>query len=119
MPRILLDENVPEGVRNQLPAHDVRTVQEMVWAGKSNGELLALAGQEGFAFLITGDKNIPHQQNLIGRRITIIALSAQHWPTIRANPQPIHDAIDGAVAGDYVSVSLPRPRTRRRSPPRG
>ena len=41
--RVLLDECVPNGLRRELPGHDVRTVPEMGWAAKENGELLALA----------------------------------------------------------------------------
>jgi hypothetical protein len=40
MRRILLDENVPVGVRDQLPGFSVATVPEMGWAGLSNGKLL-------------------------------------------------------------------------------
>ena len=40
--RILLDECVPRKLRQELPGHDVRTVPGMGWAGKRNGELLAL-----------------------------------------------------------------------------
>jgi len=115
--RLLLDENVPEGVRRLLPDHDVQTVQEMGLAGLSNGKLLDAAERAGFSALLTGDKNIPHQQRLAGRKIAIIAFSTQHWPTLRANPQPIRDAIEQASEGGYVSVVFPRLPLRRRPPP--
>jgi len=38
--RILLDEYVPRPLRRELAAHEVRTVVEMGWAGKRNGELM-------------------------------------------------------------------------------
>lgn len=40
--RLLLDECVPRKLRSDLEGHDVRTVQEMGWAGKKNGELVRL-----------------------------------------------------------------------------
>jgi hypothetical protein len=46
--RILLDECVPRPLRREFPAHDVRTIHEMGWAGKKNGELLALMAAAGF-----------------------------------------------------------------------
>jgi hypothetical protein len=46
--RILLDENVPQGVRDQLPGHEVASVQEMGRSGIVNGTLLALAEDAGF-----------------------------------------------------------------------
>ena len=35
---ILLDACVPRPLRRELPGHEVRTVVEMGWAGKRNGE---------------------------------------------------------------------------------
>jgi predicted nuclease of predicted toxin-antitoxin system len=41
--RVLLDECLPRKLKNDLPGHAARTVPEMGWAGKKNGELLQLA----------------------------------------------------------------------------
>jgi hypothetical protein len=41
--KILLDECVDQRFRRDLVGHEVITVQEAGWAGKKNGELLALA----------------------------------------------------------------------------
>ena len=38
--RILLDENIPRGLRRILQGHDVRTASEMGWASIANGQLL-------------------------------------------------------------------------------
>jgi hypothetical protein len=46
--RVLLDECLPRKLKNDLSGHDVRTVPEMGWAGKKNGELLQLAAQHLF-----------------------------------------------------------------------
>src|SRR3954463_2290396 len=43
IPRILLDEDVPAGLRHLVPDHEVRTVPAMGWAGMANGQLLAAA----------------------------------------------------------------------------
>jgi hypothetical protein len=40
--RILLDECVDQRFRRDLVGHEVVTVREAGWAGKKNGELLAL-----------------------------------------------------------------------------
>ena len=51
--RILLDNNVPVGVRRFLPKHEVRTVVEMKWSPRlENGELLKAAEAEGFELAI-------------------------------------------------------------------
>jgi len=56
--RILLDECVPKPLKRELSEYEIRTVVEMGWAGKKNGELLQLMTQAGFAILLTTDQNL-------------------------------------------------------------
>jgi predicted nuclease of predicted toxin-antitoxin system len=72
--RVLLDECLPRRLTRSIEGHEATTVQEAGWAGKSNGELLALAG-ESFDVFITVDLNLPAQQNL-GSGIAVITLAA-------------------------------------------
>ena len=65
--RILLDENIPRGLRRVLPGHDVRTASEMGWASIANGQLLDEAEKAGFEALVTSDQNFVFQQNLAER----------------------------------------------------
>lgn len=45
--RILLDENLPTGLKYHFEsAFEVKTVRDMSWLGKKNGELLGLATGE-------------------------------------------------------------------------
>ena len=74
--RVLLDESVPRQLRRFLRGHEVQTVQEMGWNGKSNGELLALAGPL-FDVFLTVDQNIEYQQNLGQADIPILVLVAR------------------------------------------
>ena len=74
--RLLLDESVPMQLRSLLGEHDVWTVRNMGWNGRSNGELLALAREEFDAF-ITLDQNLEYQQDITGRNIPIIVLIAR------------------------------------------
>jgi predicted nuclease of predicted toxin-antitoxin system len=60
--RILLDKNVPIGLRRFLTEHQVSTFEETGWAPQlENGELLKAAESANFAILITADQNIPYQ----------------------------------------------------------
>jgi hypothetical protein len=43
---------------------EVRTVKDMDWLGKKNGELLGLAAFNGFDLFITLDKNLKHPTKL-------------------------------------------------------
>src|SRR6266851_4798337 len=74
--RILLDECVPRRLRRELPGHDVRTVPEMGWAGKKNGELLQLMTGQGFEVFLTVDQNLRYQQNLQAAAVALVVLVA-------------------------------------------
>lgn len=71
--RLLIDECLPRALKWLLQEHTCRTVQEMGWSGKKNGELLSLAETE-FDALLTMDQGFEHQQNLSRRRIAILLL---------------------------------------------
>jgi PIN like domain len=74
--RILLDECAPRPLKRELADYDIRTVVEMGWAGKKNGELLRLMIQEGFTILLTTDQNLRYQQNLQQAGVAVIVLVA-------------------------------------------
>jgi predicted nuclease of predicted toxin-antitoxin system len=61
--RILLDECLPRRLKRDLVGHHARTVPEMGWASKKNGELLALA-EADFDVFLTVDRNLSSQQNI-------------------------------------------------------
>ncbi|MFK0732314.1 MAG: DUF5615 family PIN-like protein [Gloeotrichia echinulata GP01] len=75
--RILLDECAPRPLKRELAEYDIRTVVEMGWSGKKNGELLRLMNQEGFTILLTTDQNLRYQQNLEQAGVAIVVLVAQ------------------------------------------
>jgi hypothetical protein len=108
MPLILLDENLPTALWRSIPGHDVRSVAYMGWSGLRNGELIDAAEAAGFEILLTADRGIAYQQNLAGRRIALIVLGTNILPVIRANLPSLLAVIEGAAAGSYAAVSLPR-----------
>ncbi|MEX8547444.1 MAG: hypothetical protein V5804_07565 [Mucilaginibacter sp.] len=55
----------------------VKTVRDMGWLGKKNGELLGLAAFNGFDIFITLDKNLKNQQNLNKVDLKFIVLLAK------------------------------------------
>ncbi len=73
--KILLDENIPYKVKLDFGEEfEVKTIRDVGWLGKKNGELLGLMVFNGFDFFITLDRNLRHQQNLDKFDITIILL---------------------------------------------
>jgi len=76
--KILIDECLPAALTGNLSAlgHERQTVRQTGFGSKRNGELLALA--EGrWDVLLTSDRNIKYQQNMTGRRISIVILCAK------------------------------------------
>jgi predicted nuclease of predicted toxin-antitoxin system len=76
--KILLDENMPAKVKYDFgEGHEVKTVRDMGWLGKKNGELLGLAALNGFE-AITLDQNLKNQQNLGRVDLKFIVLLASN-----------------------------------------
>lgn len=105
--RILLDECVPRRLKRELPGHEVRTVPEMGWSGKKNGELLQLMQGQNFDVFLTTDQNVRYQQNLQAAGIAIVVLVA---PTNRLSDLiPLMPSALTALAaihpGDVVEVT--------------
>ena len=105
--RLLLDESRPRGLKRLLSAHEVATVPEQRWTGKSNGELLRLAENE-FDVFLTADQNVEYQQNLSAYNVAVVVLAA---PTTRIQDlgpliPAVLNALDVTKPGEVVRVSL-------------
>jgi hypothetical protein len=74
--KVLLDECVDRRFAKELKGHLVKTVPQMGWAAKKNGELLALAEKE-FDVFITVDRNLSFQQNLPKFSLAVLVLHAR------------------------------------------
>jgi predicted nuclease of predicted toxin-antitoxin system len=74
--KLLLDENLPHQLRNELPGHNCFTVAYMGWGGIENGELLALAASGGFEAFLTKDANLQYEQNLKDLPVAVVVLYA-------------------------------------------
>jgi predicted nuclease of predicted toxin-antitoxin system len=101
--RVLLDACVPRPLRAFLPHHTVQTAQEMGWGRLKNGALLREA-ESRFEALVTTDQNLKHQQNLIGRRIAILVLPTNDWPTIRCKAAEVAAKVATLKPGDFVEL---------------
>ena len=106
--RILLDECVPRPLRREFPAHDVRTVRDMGWSGKKNGELLALMAGAGFEVLLTVDRSLRHQQDLAAAGVAVVVMVAASNRLV--DLIPVVPAAETALAsvqpGDAVEVTV-------------
>jgi predicted nuclease of predicted toxin-antitoxin system len=74
--RILLDECLPKRLKRDLVGHWARTVPEMGWASKTNGELLTLA-EADFEVFLTVDRNLSFQQDVSRFKVAVVVLVAK------------------------------------------
>ncbi len=116
--KVLFDTNVPAKLRNHLPGHEVTRAQKLDWGLLENGALLDAAEKAGFDVMVTGDKNMSYQQNLEGRKLSLVVLPYLDWRILRENTAPVSAAVDAATPGSFQRISEPLP-PRRPSKPRG
>ena len=104
--KILLDECLPLDFRHSFSGHDVHTAQWAGLKGKTNGELLRDAELAGYEVLLTVDQGITHQQNLAGRKISIILLRSRTNQLEDLLPfvDAILNALESMIPGRIVPI---------------
>jgi PIN like domain len=106
--RILLDECVPRPLKRELADYEIRTVVEMGWSGKKNGELLQLMNQEGFTILLTTDQNLRYQQNLEQAGIAVVVMVAlsNRLPALLPLIPSVRNALGTVTSGEVVDIRV-------------
>ncbi len=102
--RILFDQGTPVPLRDHLEGHIVKTAFELGWSILENGELLA-AAEDSFDLLITTDQNLRYQQNLTGRKLSILVLMSTSWPRIQNCIPQILEAIGRLSPGELSEIT--------------
>ncbi len=72
--RVLFDENTPFSLARELTGHECTSVHRLRWRGTKNGALLTRAERSGFDVLVTLDDDMEPEQNMTGRRISVLVL---------------------------------------------
>jgi hypothetical protein len=112
---VLFDKNVPIGARRFLLKHEVSTVVEMKWHPQlENGELLNAAEEAGFDVMVTADQNIRYQQNLTGRKLSLVVLGSNIWPIVQKHREAIAAKVAQATSGSYDFIEMPLPPKTKR-----
>lgn len=107
--RVLFDKSAPNGLARHLQGHVVSAAEQCGWGRLENGDLLAVAEASGYELFLTADKNLRYQQNLAGRKISILVLGQSPWPLVRQHIPAIVAAVNAATAGSFVEVEIPLP----------
>ena len=104
---VLFDHSTPAPLRRHLKEHVVTEAIDRGWDRLSNGDLLKEAEAAGFDVLLTADKNIRYQQNMMGCKIAIVELSTPRWPVVRLYVERVVAALNAAAPGSYSVVDIP------------
>ena len=103
--RILLDECLPKRLKRDLVGHDARTVPEMGWASKQNGDLLALAQQQ-FDVFLTVDRNLSFQQavNRFDLAVVVMVAKGNRHADLQPLVAEVLAVVGGVLPGQLVKV---------------
>lgn len=106
--RILLDECVPRPLKRELADYEIRTVVEMGWSGKKNGELLRLMNQEGFTILLTTDQNLRYQQNLeqAGVAVAVLVAPSNRLSDLVPLLPDVRNVLSTIAPGEVIEVGV-------------
>lgn len=104
--RILLDECSPRPIKRELADYEIRTVVEMGWSGKKNGELLRLMNQEGFTVLLTTDQNLRYQQNLkqVGVAVVVLVARSNRLPDLVPLIPDVRSVLSTIAPAEVIEV---------------
>jgi hypothetical protein len=114
MTRVLFDKNVPYVLRLHLIDYQVQTADDEGWGQISNGELISCAEEAGYQILLTCDQNIQYQQNMANRKISMVVLGSNIWPSIRPKIAEIAAALKRVSPGSFEFIEIAPPPKRRR-----
>lgn len=110
--RILLDECVDQKLRFAFAAHECQTAAYAGLAGLKNGVLLKAAEAAGFEVMITTDQEIPYQQNLGERSISILILCGRTnrlADLLELAPRAL-EAMESIGRGELIRIEIPGKR---------
>ncbi len=103
--KILFDSNTPAPLARSLKRHQVIRTGELQWQSLGNGELLDAAEEAGFDVLITCDQNVAYQQNFTRRKLALVILWTNHWPTLKPLADRIATAVDFVQRGEVTQIN--------------
>lgn len=106
--KLLLDENLPKRLKQDLKEHEVYTAADCDWTGISNGKLLELMTANQFDALLTFDKNMQFQQNFSKYTIAVLVLNASSNSYIALKPLvgKVNESLVGSLKPGPIEIKL-------------
>ena len=106
--RLLLDENLPKRLKQDLKEHEIFTAADKGWTGISNGKLLELLIENQFDALLTFDKNLQYQLNFAKYSIAVLVLNApdNSYMTLKKMIQKIEEVLRTELKNGPIEISV-------------
>jgi predicted nuclease of predicted toxin-antitoxin system len=103
--KLLLDECMPRRLKQDFMGCQVFTVEDAGLKGWKNGQLLQAASGE-YDVLVTVDKSIPSQHNLVPLKIAFLILRAKNnkYNTLKELVPKALAALENIQPGDIVYI---------------
>jgi hypothetical protein len=108
MLKVLSDESIPNQVRGFLAHHETFTAVYAGFGAYKNGAPLRAAEDSGFEVLVTADQTPRYEQNLAGRKLALVCLSANSWKLIGPQIRKVVAAVNAATPGPFTLVDCGR-----------
>jgi hypothetical protein len=107
--KVLLDHCMPRPFERLLPSPEVVHTSRLGWGSLINGELLRTAEEAGFHVMVTVDKNMPYQQNIPGRQISLVVIDSpsNDIPSLSPMASLVMLALIDLAPGNVVIVRHP------------
>jgi len=104
--RLLLDECVPRPLLRDLKGFDATHVTDAGWSGRRNGALIQLMVGAKFDTLLTVDRGIEFQQNVVasGIGVVVVLTPANRLKELRALLPQTRDGLSRVSAGHLIKV---------------
>src|ERR1019366_10359192 len=111
-------KNVPYRLRRHLIVNQVQTAEDEGWGQISNGDPIGCAETAAYQIILTRGQNIQYQRNMAHRKISMVVLGSNIWPSIRPKIAEIAAASKRASPGSFEFIEIaPPPKRRRRVDP--
>jgi predicted nuclease of predicted toxin-antitoxin system len=103
--KLLLDECIPRRLKHDFTGCQVFTVEDVGLKGLKNGQLLQAASGE-YDVLVTVDKSIPSQHNLVSLKIAFLILRAKNnkYNTLKELVPEAITALENIRPGDIKYI---------------
>ena len=113
--KVVCDEGVPRALGRRLRELGIEVSPPAPqWRGFANGRLVAAAAAAGFDVLLSNDKNLIFQLNLLTMEIAIVTLPNNRRESLVPRSEDIADTLRRVLPGQCVAIQTDGVRTLRR-----